>query len=614
MAKGAAKRCALPVAVALLSAASMAQLGRNWAFVVGVGDYESEAVSPIPFAVADAKAVADALMRNGYSADSVVLMTSDVESGNLRPTNVNILERLEALSVQIQPQDSFFFYYAGHGITREGRHFLATTNTRLSTLATLDVSTLSVEALANALKNIQAQRAVFLYDAFKGSPDRNREQYDNLLTPSFQQSLMAASRSLSFGNAGVGFMVANAQGERSYDAAMRNHSVFAYYVVEALSGAAFSQGEALSFATFAAYVQSGVRTWSDENLTTRSRSQIPTFQIVGAPRVNFGTSSGGTGIPPIRQPDPNQGTRPPVRNGRARVQFSTTPEGAQITVNDVQIGGRVTPFEFELNLGDAGVQDITVVATLEGYETATKVVTVRANEPADIHIELTRTGGGGTTNPTTPTGNLFLTRKVNVGDDFVYTINSESTSQGAKLVFTGTDTQRVTRVSPDGTYTVESTVTAATVKLNQQEPVPIPEQPPTTTTYAADGTIQSIQSAAVASPYRYALMTMFIAPDKDVKRGDKWTRDFSADQQRGTVGSRVEFTVDRMERINGVECYKIRVNYRETAGQRPATASGFIWISQADGWLVRSDLDLKNAPSDGNVGQLDIKVRVERTR
>ncbi|MCW5943140.1 MAG: caspase family protein [Fimbriimonadaceae bacterium] len=605
-------RVAVALVLTFLSAIGSAQLGRSWALVIGVESFESDAVSPVPNAVADARVVAETLVRNGFAPDHVITMTSD-GGDSLRPTNVNVIEQIEKLATVVQPEDAFFFYYVGHGITREGRHFLATTNTRLSTPGTVEISALSLDSLGAALKNVIAQRAVYCIDAFKGSPDKNRELLDNPLTPSFLQAIMGMARGTALGNAGVGVLLANSINERSYNAPLRGHSAFAWFVAEALGGKAFAQGESMDFAAFAAWVQAGVRTWSDENLTVRSRTQVPLFQIVGTGRVTFGTSTGGGG--PITPLNPDPGRTNPPTNNLVRVSFSTTPPGARITVNDVEIGGKTTPFEFDLNLGTDLTQDITVVATLEGYERVEQVLTVRRGQPAEVALTLRKAGTNPPANPN-PNPNVgasaFLARKVNVGDTYAFNYRSDSKAQGVTIQVQATDTHKVTRVAPDGSFTVESTITDAKLRLNNQE-IAQESQPPTTVTFAPNGVVQSVQSAQITgTALRFAMMTMFVAPGKEVKRGDKWEHSIAADAQRGLVDATIQYQVDRLEKVNGVEAYKIRFNYREKVGAKPTQVTGFVWISATDGWLLKSDLDIKGAPSDAGSGSIDISLLIER--
>lgn len=610
-------RLAVALLMALVANLGFAQTGRSWALVIGVETFESDAVSPVPSAGADARVVSETLVRNGFSPDHVVTMTSDAPDA-LRPTNVNVIEQVEKLAGVVQPEDAFFFYYVGHGITRDGRHFLATTNTRLSTPATIEASALSLDALGSALKNVVAQRAVYCIDAFKGSPDKNRELLDNPLTSSFLQAIMGMARGTALGNAGVGVLIANSLNERSYNAPLRGHSAFAWFVAEALGGKAFSQGEAMDFAAFAAWVQAGVRTWSDENLTVRSRTQVPLFQIVGTGRVTFGTSTGGGG--PITPINPDSGrTNPPVANNLVRVSFSTTPPGARITVNNVEIGGKTTPFEFDLNLGTDLTQDITVVATLEGYERVEQVLTVRRGQPAEVALTLRRIGTGTNppvTNPPVTNPNAgssaFLARKVNVGDTYAFSYRSDSKAQGVSIQVQATDTHKVTRVAPDGSFTVEGTITDAKLRLNNQE-IAQESQPPTTVTFAANGVVESVQSAQITpTALRFAKMTMFVAPGRQVKRGDRWEHALVADAQRGLVDATIQYQVDRLEKVNGLDTYKIRFNYKEKIGAKPTQVTGFVWISANDGWLVKSDLDIKNAPSDGGTGPIDVSLYIER--
>src|SRR5688500_12208418 len=97
---------ALLLGLTALLTAPVHAAGQKWALLVGVNDYESDDIVDLLYAVPDIRAVAGALrVGAGFAEETVVVMTSDLASGPNRPTNVNVLKRLDTLARQIGPED-----------------------------------------------------------------------------------------------------------------------------------------------------------------------------------------------------------------------------------------------------------------------------------------------------------------------------------------------------------------------------------------------------------------------------------------------------------------------------------------------------------------------------
>jgi len=58
----------------------------------------------------------------------------------MEPTNINVVKRLGILAKQVQPQDTFVFYFSGHGIVNDGSSFLLAVNSDTATQDTLEMS------------------------------------------------------------------------------------------------------------------------------------------------------------------------------------------------------------------------------------------------------------------------------------------------------------------------------------------------------------------------------------------------------------------------------------------------------------------------------------------
>jgi uncharacterized caspase-like protein len=150
------------------------QSGTKWALLVGIDDYENDDINDLRFAVADVKAVADALKENaGFSQENVLIMTSDIQPNDIkRPTHINIVKQLSNLAREVKSNDTFLFYFSGHGYSRDGRHFLATVNADPESVETLTLSSIPVDMLREKMSKIQAHRVIFIIDTCRNDPEK----------------------------------------------------------------------------------------------------------------------------------------------------------------------------------------------------------------------------------------------------------------------------------------------------------------------------------------------------------------------------------------------------------------------------------------------------------
>ena len=255
----------------------------KWALLVGVNDYENPDITPLHYAVDDVQAVAaDLKARVGFADANVNVMTSDV-SGVNRPTNVNVLKRLDSLSRRIKPGDTFLFYFSGHGFfPAGGQHFLATVNSDPSTLQTLEVTSLPMAYLRDGMSKIHASNVIFIIDACRNDPESGKGGGDNLRTPGFTRDLKTVITSSNAGQAGTALLFACGEHERSYEEPEWKHGVFTHFLLEGIDTgkAADPRGE-LTMASLAQYVQGKVGAWSDDN----DKQQHPDLEQQGAAQI-----------------------------------------------------------------------------------------------------------------------------------------------------------------------------------------------------------------------------------------------------------------------------------------------------------------------------------------
>lgn len=199
-----------------------------------------------------------------------------------------------------------------------------------------------------------------------------------------------------------------------------------------------------------------------------------------------------------------------------------------------------------------------------------------------------------------------------VGTTTKYKMKGNFDFEGQEIMFTASVTNKVTKVGPDGSYTVEESQTDAKVSFGGQE-MEAPSGSPNLTTFDAQGRVVAIQGDMVdASAYRTAGMSTFYKPGKAVKMGESWTVDLKGDEKLGTVDAKATYTVEGEEMVGQWNTVRISYEVKEVTGSMPASSSGKIWIDPADGEMVKVDGVWKDVPVPGAPAPITGKVVVER--
>ena len=93
---------------------------KKYALVIGVENYIDKSISPLRYASADASAVSERLQQIcGFDSVTLLADKSDEE-----PLLVNIITALGDISHELQREDMFLFFFAGHGIEKDGHGYL----------------------------------------------------------------------------------------------------------------------------------------------------------------------------------------------------------------------------------------------------------------------------------------------------------------------------------------------------------------------------------------------------------------------------------------------------------------------------------------------------------
>lgn len=148
------------LAVAIIAAAAPAEAEKRVALVIGNNDYRN--VPKLQKAVNDARTMGDTLKQLGFS----VMVAENLNRQAFSET-------LLAFDRVVEPGDTVFFFYAGHGFEIAGQNFLLPTDVPAATEGqeelVRDASVLA-DRIVERLQNKKARTSILVFDACRNNP------------------------------------------------------------------------------------------------------------------------------------------------------------------------------------------------------------------------------------------------------------------------------------------------------------------------------------------------------------------------------------------------------------------------------------------------------------
>lgn len=304
-------RVAILVLLASIYAVAPAQSvkGKRWAILIGIDSYEDKSLAPLQFAVADAKLMENTLNDAGF--DRVVLLTSDSSDPSQQPKRATILGRLAQMAELIKSEDTFLFYFAGHGFSDDKtRKSYLTTSDCQSTL--LKETGLPMELLQERMEQVKALHRVFLVDACRNDPFKGGRAGSNVRNKDLSRDLIQAAAAAppetsSNEQSGTAVLWACSLGERSWEVEEKGHGAFTYFVAEGLkNGTAREADGSVSPYSLISYVQDQMEAWS----LKMGKKQRPDWQSEGKAKFPLMLSKPGPVTPPKKDPVPDPKPNP----------------------------------------------------------------------------------------------------------------------------------------------------------------------------------------------------------------------------------------------------------------------------------------------------------------
>lgn len=235
----------------------------RWALLVGVNRYIDIAFPSLKFCVNDVLILEETLKGLGYI---VVCLHDKLDWNNPRfPTRDNVEAELTWLCQSVGQDDLLLVHFACHGKLVNGQPVLSLQNTRLPTLARTGLPLAEVK---QQMRQSQAKRLVLTLDACHTGVEIGRDIADS----QFIHNAYELAEGFALIAASTAQQIAQEWGEKE-------HGVFTYYLLEALSGKADrSNKQFVTVDDLKTHVLDGLRRW---NVEQGGAIQEPTAQTEG---------------------------------------------------------------------------------------------------------------------------------------------------------------------------------------------------------------------------------------------------------------------------------------------------------------------------------------------
>jgi Caspase domain len=194
-------------------------------FAVGINQYKNPRMS-LNYAKPDAESFLDAMGKKGSTLFKNVEVHTLYDKDASRE---NILKKMDELSIKVQPEDVFIFYYAGHGSMVDNQFFfIPTESARLYDIGSLKAEAIEATVLQEKLKNIKALKQLIIMDACQSGGS-----VELLATRGASEEKAIAQLSRS---AGIHVMASAGSEQFAAEFAELGHGLFTYLLIKALQG------------------------------------------------------------------------------------------------------------------------------------------------------------------------------------------------------------------------------------------------------------------------------------------------------------------------------------------------------------------------------------------
>ncbi len=203
------------------SGSSKVDGGRRWIMAVGICKFADTRISPLTYCVDDARSISSYFRADGVADEQIIFLADEDAKKS------SVMESLERLAENIDPEDSLFFFYSSHGAgDSAGKTYFITFDTVIDDLST---TALPMQELKNVVEKIECRDVVMMIDTCHSGGAKSLGRQDE---KAFDKLVRTADRGTR-----VAILTSSRTHETSIESDEWKHGAFTYFMLEGLAGA-----------------------------------------------------------------------------------------------------------------------------------------------------------------------------------------------------------------------------------------------------------------------------------------------------------------------------------------------------------------------------------------
>ena len=227
-------------------------VGRKYAILVGVKEYDRNQLKNLPFAENDVSEMAEILKQSGFRRVELLTQAEGAKKSRFLPLAKTIRETIAGVLEDREKDDLVLIAFAGHGVQfkNEKENYFCPMDAVLTDRSTL----ISLTDVYKQLEQSKAGAKLLLVDACRNDPLAGNARAAGEVT---LQSLTRPH--LPDPPGGVAAFFSCSAGQRAFEDESLKHGVFFHYVIQGLKGEAkIKKRDVVTWDSLIAYVKSEV--------------------------------------------------------------------------------------------------------------------------------------------------------------------------------------------------------------------------------------------------------------------------------------------------------------------------------------------------------------------
>ena len=261
-------------------------LADNYAFLVGVHNYDPAELTSLRYTESDVTVLAETLLDAGYPRENVIVLTQARGARNLRllPLARTIRKELQVLLSGVKKDDTVIVGFSGHGVQfkSDKTGYFCPMDAQLSDKETL----VALSDVYRWLDACPARRKLLLADACRDNP------FPDVTKGATKGLILVNQSKLAPPPEGIAALFSCSTAQQSFEVSELEHGVFFHYLIQGLQGAAdLDTDSSVDLFELQKYVTRNVPQYVREKL---GRLQVPeshgttrgSFIVLAVPKIN----------------------------------------------------------------------------------------------------------------------------------------------------------------------------------------------------------------------------------------------------------------------------------------------------------------------------------------